>query len=291
LAWVPSRTTDCHAHIFDPARFPYAEARRYTPPPARVEDLRALHARLGVSRVVLVQPSVYGTDNACLLDALAQFGGQARGIAVIDDTFSRQQLDDLYAAGVRGVRINLEASKQVDVSLAVRRLQTTAETLVDSPLIIQLYAALPVIAACGPTIATLRQRVLIDHFGLAKAARGRDQEGFDALLDLMAHPQVWMKLSGPYQISDLGPAYSDIEPVARALLKTAPSRTVWGSDWPHTGGTPRPPTYRPTELEPFRQEDDVCNLDLVRQWAPDPAVWQSLLADNPARLFGWVPSA
>lgn len=287
MAWVPPQATDCHAHIFDPLRFPYAAARRYTPPPARVADLRTLHARLGVSRVVLVQPSVYGTDNACLLDALAHFGAQARGIAVIDETFSRQQLADLHAAGVRGVRINLEASKQVDVSLAVRRLRTTAETLDDSPLIIQLYAALPVLAACGSIIATLRQQVLIDHFGLAKAARGPEQEGFDALLDLIALPRVWMKLSGPYQISDLGPAYSDIEPVARALLEAAPSRVVWGSDWPHTGGTHRPATYRPTDLEPFRQEDDVRNLELLRQWAPDPAVRQFLLVDNPANLFGW----
>ena len=287
MGWVPPQTTDCHAHIFDPARFPYAEARRYTPPPARVEDLRALHARLGVSRVVLVQPSVYGTDNACLLDALAQFGGQARGIAVIDDTFGRQQLDDLYAAGVRGVRINLEASKQVDVSLALRRLQATSERLGNSPLIIQLYAALPVIVACAPILRTLHQQVLIDHFGLAKAAQGIDQEGFNALLGLMDHPQVWMKLSGPYQISELGAAYADIEPVAWALLEAAPARAIWGSDWPHTGGTHRPATYQPTDLEPFRQEDDARNLDLVRQWTPNPAPRQSLLVSNPARLFGW----
>lgn len=287
---APARSADCHVHIFDPERFPYSTRRRYTPPPATVSQLQEMHASLGIDRAVLVQPSVYGTNNHCMLEALTRLGDRARGIAVVDETFGRAQLDDLYAAGVRGVRINLEVSKSADATEALRRLAATAEILGDAPFLIQVYAAMPVILACAPTLRTLQQQVLIDHFGLAKAAHGTDQAGFSELLELLSCSNIWMKLSGPYQISDATPSYDDVAPIAKAMIAASPNRVVWGSDWPHTGGSARPGNYRPTELEPFRKEDDADNFQLVSDWASEEDVRHRLLVDNPARLFGFSQS-
>ncbi len=287
---VPAHATDCHSHIFDPERYPYASNRRYTPPPATVDDLLRLHDKLGIQREVLVQPSVYGTDNSCMLAALRRLGERACGIAVIDRNFSHSRLEDMVSSGVRGVRINLEVSKSDNPAVASERLLETADQISGSGLLILMYAALPVVVACAPAVRKVNQRVLIDHFGLAKAVGGIDQPGFGELVALMSTPNVFMKLSGPYQISDRGPAYADIAPIARALLTAQPDRCVWGSDWPHTGGSNRPANYKPTDLEPFRNEDDGRNLGLVKDWAPDPYQRTKLLVDNPARLFGFRPT-
>lgn len=284
---APVNSTDCHAHIFDPARFPYSPARLYTPPPATASSLMQMHASLGVHRVVLVQPSVYGTNNACLLDALRQWGDRARGIAVVDGTFSRAQLADMHGAGIRGVRVNLEVSRHADAPDALHRLRATLDTLDDSSLLIQVYAALPMIVACAPLLCGAGRAVLIDHFGLAKATGGTRQPGFDALIDLMASPNIWMKLSGPYQISGAGPTYTDIAPVAKAFITASPHRVVWGSDWPHTGGSNRATSCRPTELEPFRLENDCHNFGLIWDWATEASGVERLLVANPARLFGF----
>jgi 2-pyrone-4,6-dicarboxylate lactonase len=284
---LPLHATDCHSHIFDPARFPYASGRRYTPPPATVDALLRMHDRFGFQREVLVQPSVYGTDNSCMLDALRRLGPRAVGVAVIDRNFGRSRLEDLAASGVRGVRINLEVSKNADPGIALELLLKTAEQISDTGLMILMYARLPVIVACAATVRSLKQAVLIDHFGLAAAAAGAGQPGFDELLALLTSPNVYMKLSGPYQISDLGPTYEDIEPIARAMLAASPERCVWGSDWPHTGGSNRPADYKPTDIEPFRQEDDGFNIGLIKSWALDDSQRQKLMVANPARLFGF----
>ena len=285
---MPPLATDCHAHVFDPVRFPYSPLRRYTPPPASVDALLRLHERIGLQRVVLVQPSVYATDNACMLSALARLGARARGVAVIDTSFDRARLEDLYGAGVRGVRLNLQVAKGADPADALRRVEQIAEALGGLPLLIQVYAALPIVLACAALLRALRQQVLIDHFGLAQASGGTGQHGFSALLELLSSANVWIKLSGPYQISERAPAYDDVAPIAQALLAAAPQRVVWGSDWPHTGGSHRPAQHRPTDIEPFRPEDDARNLRLTEGWASDPAARQRLLVDNPARLFGFA---
>ncbi|SOD30648.1 Predicted metal-dependent hydrolase, TIM-barrel fold [Variovorax sp. YR752] len=284
---APARSTDCHVHVFDPGRFPYAAARRYTPPPATVSQLKEMHASLGIDQVVLVQPSVYGTNNDCMLDALKRLGDRARGVAVIDQTFGRDQLDDMFAAGVRGIRMNIEVSKGADATDALRRLSATAEALGGSPLLIQVYAAMPVLLACAPTLRTLHHTVLIDHFGLARTGSDPEKAGFSALLELIASPNIWMKLSGPYQISSASPDYADVTAIAKAMIATSPDRIVWGSDWPHTGGSARPANYRSTDLEPFRTEDDLRNFGLVGKWAPEESLRHRVLVDNPARLFGF----
>lgn len=299
---VPEGAVDCHLHVFDPARFPYSPARRYTPPAATVADLQAFHRGIAVPRTVFVQPSVYGTDNRCLLDGLRQLGKDARGIAVIDSTFTAQQLDDLAAAGVRGVRINLETGKGPspqhrqklpspgaptrDLDHATRRLSETAQQIEGRGWAIQIWAALPVIAALETQIMDQPNQIIIDHFGLAKTAGGVGQEGFSALPSLMKARKAYVKLSGPYMISQRKD-YSDITPIARRLIEAAPDRVIWGSNWPHTSGATRPADSKPTDIEPFRQEDDAYNLGLVRDWAPEAGLRQMLLAGNPGRLFGF----
>jgi predicted TIM-barrel fold metal-dependent hydrolase len=277
---------DCHLHVFDPQRFPYSPARRYTPPAATVADLRRFHGEIGVPRTVFVQPSVYATDNRCLLDGLKQLGQQARGIAVIERTFSAQQLDEFAAAGVRGVRINLETGKGRDLDEAARQLGETARQIEGRGWAIQLWTALPVIAALAARIMEQPNAIIIDHFGLAKVAGGVEQEGFSALLSLMKARKAYVKLSGPYMISQRAD-YSDITPIAKTLIECAPDRVIWGSNWPHTSGSTRKADAKPTDIEPFRKEDDGYNLGLVKSWAPDAGLRQQLLAENPARLFGF----
>jgi predicted TIM-barrel fold metal-dependent hydrolase len=284
---IPQGAVDCHLHVFDPERFPYSPARRYTPPAATVADLRKFHAEIGVPRTVFVQPSIYATDNRCLLDGLKQLGNDARGIAVIDRTFSAQQLDDFAAAGVRGVRINLETGKGRDLDAAARLFCDTVEQIEGRGWAIQLWTALPVIAGLAPRLMEQPNEIIIDHFGLAKVAGGVEQEGFSVLLSLMKARKVYVKLSGPYMISQRTD-YSDITLIAKTLIEAAPDRVIWGSNWPHTSGSTRKPDAKPADIEPFREEDDGYNLGLVKNWAASAGLRRQLLADNPSKLFGFT---
>ncbi|CAD6560857.1 4-sulfomuconolactone hydrolase [Paraburkholderia sabiae] len=284
---VPSGVVDSHCHIFNPAKFPYSPKRKYTPPPATVQDLQRFHAAIHVHRTVLVQPSVYGTDNSCLIDALGQLGKDARGVAVIDSTFSGQQLDDLAGAGVVGVRINLEVGKDRNFNSAITRLEQTVDTLRGKPLIIQVYAALPILDELAKRIQVQPHPVVIDHFGLAKAADGPEQFGMSALIGMMQSKKVFVKLSGPYQISLLKPGYADTARIGQTLVEAAPDQVIWGSDWPHTGGSERPADAKPTDIEPFRSEDEGRNFTLVKSWAPEPAQRHKLLVENATKLFGF----
>jgi predicted TIM-barrel fold metal-dependent hydrolase len=283
----PAHATDCHVHVFDPQRFAYHAARRYTPASATVEALIAVHARLGIERCVLVQPSVYGTDHRCLLAALDVLGGRARGVAVIDDGAGRAELEALHARGVRGARLNLQVSHDADVAQARQRLLRLSQQLQALPWVIQLHAALPVTVALASTLRSLPHNVLLDHFASASAAGGLRQAGFGELLALLASPNVHIKLSGPYQISHRTPAYDDVAPIARSLLAAAPCRAVWGSDWPHPAGAQRPANTSPEQVEAFREEDDARNLGLLSHWC-DAAERRQVLVDTPARLFGFA---
>jgi predicted TIM-barrel fold metal-dependent hydrolase len=283
---VPRGACDCHVHIFDPARFPYDAGRLYTPPEASIDDLRNLQAALRFERVVVVTPSVYGVDNSCTVNAVRELGTRARGVAVIDKSFSAAALDALAAAGVRGVRLNLETAGESDPAAAKRILGATAEQLRGRNWHVQFNTRLSVISALKDDIAALPFPVIFDHFGGAKASLGPSQPGFGDLLDLLKSGRAYVKISAAYRTSDKTPDFPDTAPLARALVAANPDRVVWGSNWPHPG---RGPT--PSALAPPYPNDDGRVLNLVPGWVPDPAVRKKILVDNPARLYGFEPIA
>jgi predicted TIM-barrel fold metal-dependent hydrolase len=281
---VPDGACDCHTHVFaDAARFPFAAGRGYTPPPAAADDLLALLRALGLSRVVIVQPSVYGSDNSCTLDGMRRLGTRARGVAVIDDTTSDAALHEMRAAGIRGVRINLETAGETDPALARKKLNEAAARVAPLGWHVQTYARLSVIAALEHDMARLPVPLVIDHFGGAAAAGGIDQPGFSALLALVRSGNAHVKISGAYRSSDKAPDYGDVAPLARALIAANPDRIVWGTDWPHPHA-PRPGSTA-FDISPPYHIDDGLLLNQLPLWAPDPAIRRKILVENPARLY------
>lgn len=284
---MPLWGCDCHVHVFGPFdRFPLARDRTYTPGPASIEELTSLLSRLGLKRVVIVQASPQGADNACLIDALQQINAsgvmQARGVAVIDDHTSDAQLQDLRLAGVRGVRVNLESAGQHNPEVARELMRDAARRVAPLGWHVQTYTTLPVLASMADTLASLPTPVVIDHFGRATAASGVAQPGFERLLDLLASGRAWIKLSAAQRISDLTDA-EDARPITRALVQANPQRILWGTDWPHPGawhGRPR----RPDQLEPFHPVNDDRALQRMSEWLTAQE-WIAMLQDNPARLY------
>jgi predicted TIM-barrel fold metal-dependent hydrolase len=279
-------------HVFAPDRFPYAAKRTYTPGPASVDDLLAFAGRIGMSRCVVVQPSVYGVDHACLLEALRVLGNRARGVAVIDpERTSDQELDRLDKAGVRSVRINLATEGATDPVAAARILAATSRRVVGRGWSIQVYAGLDVLAALKDSIARLPVPLVLDHFAGASGKGGRGQPGFTDLIELLADGKVHVKLSAPYRSSRRGPGYEDMEGIARAFIAAAPERMVWASDWPHTGGgTTGSNDRRDRSLattEPFRRVNVWSLLSLLADWSGDAKTWRRILVDNPAALYGF----
>lgn len=284
---MPRGGCDCHVHVFGPFdRFALAAERRYTPGAARLRDLVAHQRALRLDRVVIVQPSPYGTDNACLLDALHHLGDAARGVAVIDAATPDTVLAQMHAAGVRGVRLNLATGGVRDPALARAALQATAARVAPLGWHVQIYAELALLDALAATLAALPVPVVIDHFGRPVAEAGREQPGVAALCALLRGGRIYVKLSAPYLISD-APDYADAAPLARLLAAANPARVLFGSNWPHPAGrrgaTPQP------GIEPFRPEDDGMALRRLAGWlGDDAALWRLLLVDNPARLYGFT---
>ncbi|MDC7785430.1 amidohydrolase family protein [Rhodoplanes sp. TEM] len=287
---VDGAIVDCHVHVFDPG-FPFAADRTYTPGPATVADLRAFLAGLGVARAVLVQPSVYGDDNACLVAALAALGpAVARGIAVIDPaTVPDDALTALARAGVVGVRVNLHTRGQDGIQdrgrAAVAAVAETIGRVAPLGFAVQLFVDLALVPALADTIAAAPVPVVLDHFAGARAAAGPGQPGLDVLLDLLAAGRVWIKLSGVYRAGREAPDYPDLAPLARRLIAANPDRLVWASDWPHTGGGAERAGRAATDIEPFRTVDDHRALAVLAEWAGDATTTKKILVDNPTRLF------
>jgi len=281
----PPGACDCHVHVIgDRARYQMVPDRTYTPPPASVDQLLALQHALHLDRVVVVQPSFYGADNRCLLDALKALGGaRARGIAVIDDDTTDRALDALHAAGVRGVRVNLETTGQADPLQAKVRLWAAAARVSGRGWHVQCYTRLSVIAALADDLGDLPVPVVLDHFAGTRAEGG--QPGFAKLLGLLRAGSVYVKLSACYRVSSQ-PDCGDVAPIARTLVETRPERMLWGSDWPHTNSA-RPPGAGIDTVSPFLNIDDGAALDRLAAWVPDAATRRRILVDNPAQLYGF----
>jgi len=285
---IPAHACDCHTHIVGGTdRFPFLPSRTYTPETALPEEMAALHRALGIERVVIVTPSVYGTDNSATLYGMKARGANARGIAVIDEKTPESDLDAMGQAGVRGIRLNLATAGPADPAVGRQRFQEAANRLQHRRgWNIQVYAGMVVVSGIKDLVLDSPVPVVFDHFGGARAALGIGQPGFADLLELVRRGKAYVKLSGAYRASTLAPDYPDAAPFAQALIAANSDRIVWGTDWPHPATT-TPPGRRPTDVTPMLQIDDGRLLNQLALWAPDAAVRKKILVDNPARLYGF----
>ncbi|MDO9711397.1 amidohydrolase family protein [Paracraurococcus lichenis] len=284
---VPRGACDCHVHVFpDPARFPLFAGRTYTPPVATPADLLQLQRDLHLDRVVIVQPSVYGTDNRATLDGIRELGPQrARGLAVIDAKTTPAQMEELHQGGIRGVRVNLETAGVVDPAASAQKLKAAVEQVQARGWHVQAYTRLSIIEALKDELARMPVPLVVDHFGGARAGRGVSQPGFAALLDLVRSGKAYVKISGAYRSSDAAPDFADAAPLARALIAANPDRILWGTDWPHTNSASGKPATEISEPLPI---DDGRLFNQLAKWAPDAATRRRILVDNPARLYGFA---
>lgn len=284
---VPAGACDCHTHIHgDPKVFPFFSGRVYTPPPALPEEQAALHKALHIQRVVIVTPSVYGTDNAATLYGMRARGNNARGVAVIDEKTTESELDRLGQAGIRGIRLNLATAGINDPAVADARLTQAIARISARRWHIQINTNLTMIAALEARLASSPVPIVVDHFGGAQAVLGERQPGFAALVTLVRSGRAYVKISAAYRSSTRAPDYADIVPLSKALIAANVDRVLWGTDWPHPN--PVAPPGRPaTEVTPFLAVDDGHVFNQLPVWAPDARVRQKILVDNPAQLYGF----
>jgi len=288
---VPSGSCDCHVHVFpDPAQFPFSPSRGYTPPTASPKELLALQEFLRLDRVVIVTPSVYGTDNSATLAGMRELSPQrARGIAVIDDKTSNEALDAMQKAGVRGVRVNLEQAGEFDPAASAKKLQAAIDRVKDRGWHVQAYTRLAVIGALADQLPSQPVPLVFDHFGGARAQPGIDQPGFSTLIALVKSGKAYVKISGSYRTSDQAPDYADVAPLAKALIAANGERIVWGTDWPHPDAA-RVPGRKPEDIAPALPIDDGRVMNLLPTWTADADTRRKILVENPARLYGFAPA-
>jgi predicted TIM-barrel fold metal-dependent hydrolase len=285
---VPPGACDCHVHLIgSQAVFPMAADRVYTPPEASPGELLELQRRLHFDRVVLVQPSVYGSDNAAMMDGLRRLGPvRARGVAVVDPGAPTGMLDALKAAGVTAIRINLETAGQTDPSVARARLNAAAAICAPRNWHIQVYARSSVIAAVARDLSDIPVPIVLDHFGGVQAGQGTAQAGFDTILSLLKAGKAYVKASAAYRATTSAAPYADVMPFAKAIVAANPDQVVWGSDWPHTDAA-KAPGRSPTAIAPDLPIDDGLVLNQLAVWVSDPWVRRKILVENPARLYGF----
>jgi 2-pyrone-4,6-dicarboxylate lactonase len=268
---IPAGACDCHAHVFGPIdRFAFIEGRSYTPRERLASDYQAMLDSLGFERGVIVQPSVFGTDNGATLNAIAELGGNFRGVAVLPPDVSDRSLADCAAGGIRGVRL----SDMIAGGVPLVHLEAMAARLKGSGWHIQIFAELSKDPALPNRIRKLGVPVVIDHFGVVPPQQGLADPGFQAVLRLLRDGVCWLKMSAPYIMSRQTMPFADVEPFAHALVAAAPDRLVWATDWPHPVCGDSPP-------------DDVELLNLLERWVPDAALRERILVDNPAALYGF----
>jgi predicted TIM-barrel fold metal-dependent hydrolase len=283
---VPAHACDCHTHIHLPEKYPFFDGRVYTPEPASPEEMAALHKALHIENVVIVTPSVYGTDNRATLEGIKFRGNTARGVAVIDDKTPESDLDMMGKAGIKGIRVNLATSNLNDPGIGRKRLEAAIERVKGRGWHVQCYTNLALLTTIKDVLASSPVPVVFDHFGGADAALGLEQPGWAELIESVKSGKVYVKISGAYRLSNKGPDYPDAVPFAKALIAANPDRLVWGSDWPHPNSV-TPPDKKPTDLTPLYQIDDGRVFNQLAVWAPDAATRKKILVDNPARLYGF----
>jgi predicted TIM-barrel fold metal-dependent hydrolase len=274
---LPPRACDTHAHIMGPkARHAYSPARIYTPPDCLLPDYLKMLATLGVERAVLVQPSVYGTDNTVMLEAIKAAGDRLRGVAVVAEEISDAELKRLEAAGVRGVRVNIVDVKDRKAgTLPMDALKALARRVAPLGWHMEFLMHADEFPDLDRAFAGFPVDIVLGHLGYMKTDKGLANAGFQALLRLMKAGRAWVKLTGPSRITTSGGLpYADVAPYARALIEANPERVLWGTDWPHV-----------IIKTPMPNDGDLA--DLLSDWIPDASAREQVLVRNPARLYGF----
>jgi len=269
---------DSHFHVFGPeGRYPYSPDLRYKPAHAPLEDYLAEARRMGIERYVFVQPSAYGRDNACMLDAMREIGVEkCRGIVDIDENAPDSELERLHRAGVRGVRVNVNPIKPAEPGysrIMLPRIQTLDARCAELGWMLDFLTPGWLTRELIPVFRALESPFSIAHLGMFPAMQGPRQPGFVEFLDFVREcERCWVKLTGAYRIS-IEPGFADTVLLARALIACAPERVIWGSDYPHLS---------------FADKVDSKQLfALLGEWAPDLAVREKILLENPRRRFGF----
>jgi predicted TIM-barrel fold metal-dependent hydrolase len=276
---LPHGACDCHAHICGPAaRYPYAAERIYTPPDATLDAYRRLLATLGVQRAVLVQPSVHGEDNRAMLAALAAARAGFRAVAVVAPAITSGEIEALHHAGVRGVRLNIVDRREGRNVVPLEIVRELAGRIAPFGWHIEFLVNLDEAPDFAGAVASLPVPIVLGHLGYPRAGARAflAAPAFASLLSLLANGRCWVKLTGPYRISQAPDLpYDDVDPLAAALVARAPERLVWGSDWPHV-----------MMKKPMPNDGPLA--DLLARWVPDAAIRKRILVDNPAALYGFA---
>ena len=270
---APPLSCDAHCHVFGPVdRFPYAEKRSYTPPEATAADFARLQSVLGLERAVIVQATCHGTDNAAMLDAIANSKGRYRGVAMVDESFSEADYRALHDGGVRGARFSFARHLAGPPDFGpIRRI---AEKLAPLGWHLVLYLEAEDVVENQAALRDLPLPIVLDHMARIRPEDGVEQEAFQLLLCFLEDDKFWLKISGAERLSARNPTYDDMVPFAQALIAAAPDRIIWGTDWPHPNMARTMP-------------DDGDLLDLLGRYAGDAATLKRILVDNPARLYGF----
>ncbi len=269
----PTGAVDCHAHICGPAlEFPYAKERIYTPPDATLSQYQSLLNMLGVDRAVLVQPSVYGTDNRAMLVALSSNPQKFRGVAVVDSNITDAELEKLHQAGVRGVRCNIVDVTDKSQGLPIIQLTALAKRIQPLGWHLELLVHVNEYPDLAKTFADFPVDLVFGHFGYSHAKYGVNDKGFQGLLELLKNNKAWVKMTGPYRISDGDFPYTDMRVFNDAVIKANSKRLVWGSDWPHV-------------MVKKQMPHDADLFDLFGSWVVDPSLRKAILSDNPCMLY------
>ncbi len=266
---APPGACDTHMHIYD-KRFPKAATAKIEAPDASIADYLKMRARLGIERTVVVQPSTYGKDNRCTLEAMAAIGPSAHGVAVVDETVSDAELARLTKIGIRGIRFFMLGGAPLPWEI----LETMASRVAPFGWHVQLQLDGRDLPDREALLNRLAATLVIDHVGKFLEPVTPDHPGFRTLLRLVDRG-AWVKLSAPYETSKIGPPhYDDVGRLAKLLVKATPERMVWARNWPH----PTPGVQVP---------DDAWMLDMLLDWVPDEGTRNWVLVDNPARLYGF----
>lgn len=274
---APAHAADCHMHIYDPARFPFSGTAK-APSRAAVAQYRMLQKRTGTSRVVIVTPRNYVTDNRATVDAIAQLGPDARGVAVVHPTVTDAELKKLNDGGIRGIRFSISDPKVAVVKPDM--IEPLAKRVAGLGWHIQFNMTGQQIVEMAGLLRRLPTQMVFDHLANPPLPAGVTHASHGIVRELLDQRKAWVKLSGAYSNTKVGaPSYPEATAIARDFVRAAPERLVWGSDWPHPS------------LDDDHKPDDALLFDLLAVWAPEEAVRNRILVRNPEALYGFAKSA